>query len=304
MMTEMNPGDQLPAPHNVMSLTLDGSIITVYLQSKLPIVTTGDTLGPHILAELRTKGLLNSDIGIFKVPHHGSRFNSQELTTTYKPKEGEKLHYFVMVLSAGFFSPMTDDELSAFGFTSKHVRFIQGVFEFATTKYFAAWSAGHPGLDRSDFDATLSVLSGKFRDFLKDKKFKYTGLDKSLALTEDDQFADFLSLLLDRYDGIVHAMLVDDLNELDKYQNDNLIGAGVLSPPLNLDNFQQYPYVPLVTGVGSISQVVQPQYRTLIDLLEDDPANDFVVAKLNFEFYKKFRSVPSIDYFVYHVHQF
>jgi hypothetical protein len=256
-------------------------------------VTTGDALGDHVLYRLNEQGLLTSNdrLGIFKIPHHGSRYNSL-VDKLYQPKnpEKEKLHYFWLALTAPYALPRMVSE--------KDKGLINSVIIALTDYHSYDWVAQNIPRSNAGFEATLGDLSDNFRRFIANENFVYRDPksgNSELHLGNDNDLIAFVLLLAERYSDILAAAYADNPGDVREAQDRTYVGSSVLRPDFVLMRFMQYDYVPIVLPVPgqarSLFQEIRPDYLSLINLLEMDPALEVLYQKEIYAFYQQFQLV-------------
>jgi len=253
-------------------------------------VTTGDALGDHVLYRLNDPGSLtgNDHLGIFKIPHHGSRYNSL-IDKSYQPSDPykEKLHYLWLALTARYAYYRMDQ--------GQDMDLVGTVFIAVTDNHHEAWMADNIPRSSSGFEAILGDLSDRFRRFIAEQKFVYYDHDSGteLNLEEDADLIAFVVLLARRYSDILAAAYADLPDQVRHEQARTYIGK--LTPKFDLANFKKYPYVPLVLPIPGqrrpLGQEVRPEYLSLIYMLLEDPGLDVLYQMGIFNFYQQFRLV-------------
>ncbi|KAF9072535.1 hypothetical protein BDP27DRAFT_395641 [Rhodocollybia butyracea] len=174
-----------------------------------PIVTTGDTTGEHVLAQL---GSISTDplrpqkpvttLSIFKVPHHGSQRNSHVVNKiSISDPKGEKSEYFFLALSAWY--------LGSEDFARRMNRPVDPVLaQFRDRVYLSRvwdWSAvSH--VDTPSFGPAMDSAFQIFQSYLEVYSFRYPPLNLALDGTNWGDWITFTNLLLDRFHAIEQSI--------------------------------------------------------------------------------------------------
>ncbi|KAA1478245.1 hypothetical protein DENSPDRAFT_662450 [Dentipellis sp. KUC8613] len=292
----------MAAPAVDDSTTNASSIVTLWNEPpKLPLVTTGDAIGSHVLHrinELRGPDPSAAiELGIFKVPHHGSQYNSQidrsyDMTATQSTKE--KDHFAFLACVAWYVQPTMDPGDD---------RDLVGTIMTAVMDDFSDdWMAMNPSRNIFDFAFVMGDLASRFSDFLSFEKFTYHDNASSnpiLHLADKADLAKFALLLIHRHIEILAAIYANLPDAARERRAVTMIGSGVLSSEsgrkFDWKDFMQYPHVPLKLPTAGqakrpVGVEIEPQYESLYDLLHVDPGAAAQYQMGIFSFYERFRA--------------
>ncbi|KAG8762250.1 hypothetical protein FRC11_010286 [Ceratobasidium sp. 423] len=286
------------------------SIITTWNDGHNPrIVTTGDAIGSQVLHCVNTEN--SNPLGIFKIPHHGSQYNSQidysyDVPARYAKSEGD--HYFVLacicwhLLSPQNTSPIPEDKRS-------HIEKVQtDVLLNCRDEWIGLRSEDpmEPERDETGFFLRMRQTTAAFLRFIQYRKFKFTDpeTNKKLPLKDDAHLLTFAVYLSKRLFATLNPLYKGKIEESKDERDTNYL-AKKLSPKFNFDQFydlssNQTNYFPKVLvpmrqdkhlgGKVQIVDIIEPQIRDIISVLRSDPSAELHFRMGIMAFYQKLRA--------------
>ncbi|KDN34169.1 hypothetical protein RSAG8_12734, partial [Rhizoctonia solani AG-8 WAC10335] len=213
------------------------SIITTWNdKSYPPIVTTGDSIGSKILDSVEG---LNSDsgrlIGVFKVPHHGSRRNSQpndQYEVRIATSNVEANHYLFFRYVCWYLSGNMPDT------ATEEDRTLVTDFKTAIEDDFAEqWNTRQTN-DAIRFTVAMDELAQRFRTYIAGSNSEprlFVHMNTTFNLSADDGLLAFWMFLVRRNNLILERLYTEHRGSAGAFDTMNILEG--LQPRLSLTKY-------------------------------------------------------------------